>query len=263
MDYELGYARLVQRVLDEGTPRGGRNGVTQAIFGATLELEHYPGQLLLLRGRKMFYKGVLGELAAFLKGPKHLDDFTKEGCNYWGQWAREDGSLTLDYGNAWLDFNGVNQLEELIEKLKSNPTDRRLIISGWRPDRLAELSLPCCHLLYQWYVVDGKLHMIWYQRSVDMMLGLPSDVILAQVWNHLIANEVGLKPGKIIMMLADTHIYIQHKDNAKKYVEAAFKVKDSYPTYNLYGMTTKNFDAARVTVEGYIHAEKIDFELVA
>ena len=151
--FEQDYARLVRDILLTGDLRNTRNAPTIATFGKVLTVYDLMwGQFPILQGRKMYYKGVFGELAAFLKGPKTVKDFEREGCNYWFNWAEEDGSLNVDYGNAWLDFNGVNQLEAVLESLRTDPTGRRHIITGWRPDNLHNLSLPCCHLLYQWYV---------------------------------------------------------------------------------------------------------------
>lgn len=209
--WEAEYSRLINRILYSGERKPSRAGDTYSLFGEALAIDLHYG-FPLLHGRKMFYEGVLGELAAFLRGPKHIDDFKKFGCNFWDSWgAEKGGELELDYGNAWIDFNGVNQLEELVDKLKNNPNDRRMLVSNWRPDRLAELSLPCCHILYQWYVRDGKhLDMIWYQRSVDTMVGLPSNVISCAAFNIILAHQCGYRPGRIKLLLGDTHIYSNH-----------------------------------------------------
>jgi len=272
--FERDYAKLVKEIMDFGIERQTRNAVTKSLFGKTLRINMEDNYFPILMGRQMFYRGVIGELAALLKGPKTLRDFERYGCNYWKQWAKEDGSIEVDYGNAWLDFNGVNQLKELVQGLKADPYGRRHIVTGWRPDRLKELSLPCCHLLYQWYVRDhqGKryLDMVWYQRSVDTMIGLPSDIILAYMWNKLVANDSGYVPGEIIMMLGDTHIYEPHYDKAHKYLSNVSKMKHdpeiTLPKIAIYqggspGM--ENFDPHQVMVYEYNPAPKIEFELLA
>lgn len=216
--FEHDYKQLVNKILCKGYDKNGRNGKTKALFGEVLEFnvsEYFP----IVTGRKMFYKGVLGELAAFLKKPKHKDDFKKQGCNYWELWSNEDGALKVDYGNAWLDFNGVNQLDNLMHKLKHDPDDRRLLITGWNPSNLDNLSLPCCHYAYQFFVHNDTIDMLWHQRSCDTMIGLPSDVILAAAWLIIIANECGYKAGTIKMTLGDTHIYNEHIDVAKEYLD--------------------------------------------
>lgn len=223
MNYETQYVHLVKHVMEHGADRQTRNANTRSVFGYAFTLDcllqgHFP----LLHGRKLMYKGVLGELAAMFKGPKTLADFEREGCNYWSQWAKEDGSINVDYGNTWLNFDGVNQLQETVDGIINNPTGRRHLITGWHPGNLKDVDLPCCHMMYQWYVTnDGYLDMIWYQRSVDVMVGLPSDVILAAAWNIVMAAATGLKPGKITFMLGDTHIYHSHFKGVEQYLTAA------------------------------------------
>ena len=279
MNWEVqGYLPLIQKIIRTGEKRSTRAGDAYSIFGETLVVD-ISKEFPLLRGRKMFYKPILGELAALLRGPKNVEDFNKFSCNYWDAWGAKPGDclydgeeakggeLQLDYGNAWLDFNGVNQLEELVHTLKTNPTDRRMIVTGWRPDRLKELSLPCCHLLYQWYVREGKyLDMVWYQRSVDTMIGLPSDIVLAAAWTMLLANECGYLPGKITMMLGDTHIYANHMASTVDYMRAVEKryslaKTDSHEYLLDKSATVFNFHPDMFDIVWYEPAPAIKFEL--
>lgn len=261
------YSKLINRILHKGDRRETRAGACYSLFGEAMVIDLSKG-FPLLQGRKMFYKPVFGEMAAMLRGPKHVDDFRKFGCNYWDEWAASDGSMKLDYGNAWIDFNGVNQIAQLVDKLKNNPTDRRMIVSGWRPDHIAELSLPCCHMLYQWYVREGKyLDMIWYQRSVDTMVGLPSNVIQASVWNMLLANECGYIPGTVKMVLGDTHIYANHVAPTLEYLRQLNEVaRVQQPQegflYNLdKSATVTNFRPDMLEISGYNPMPAIKFEL--
>lgn len=237
--YELQYLHMLKYIMSDGVDKQTRNAMTRSVFGMQMTIDMASGNMFpILQGRKMYPAGVLGELAAMLRGPANVKDFEDFGCNYWGQWADEDGGLNVDYGNAWIDWNGVNQIENLVETLKTNPNDRRMIVTGWRPDLLPYQSLPCCHMLYQWYVDDnGFLDMIWYQRSVDMMVGLPSDVILAAAWNIMLANEVGLEPGTLNFMLGDCHVYEQHFDAFREYrdnvEENRYSFQQDPPTYHL------------------------------
>ena len=218
---EYDYRNLVQEVLIEGEDRETRNMSTRSIFGTSLSFDLRKG-FPLLEGRKIFYKGVLGELAALLRQPKHLDDFKAWGCNYWEKWANPDGSINVDYGNAWFDFEGFNQIADLKDKLKNNPADRRMIINAWRPHKLDELSLPCCHYSYQFHVsAEGVLNMVWTQRSADLMIGVPSDMVLAAAWMIAIANEFELTPGACKMDFGDTHIYSDHIDPAYDYLTSS------------------------------------------
>lgn len=217
-NFEDSYIALLNDIM-EGSGRNTRNGETRTLFGVQLKSPELKRTCLpLLLGRKVFYRGVVGEMAAFLKGPKNLGAFLKEGCNFWRPWAGVDGTLTVDYGNAWLDFNGVNQLEKVVNSLKDDPMSRRHLISGWRPDTIDELSLPCCHYAYQWFIDGEYLDMLWIQRSADSMIGLPSDIFSAALFNILMAQTVGKKPGQLTFQLGDTHIYKEHYDAVDQYI---------------------------------------------
>lgn len=276
--YEHQYIAMINDVLLNGTIRDCRNAETQSVFGGRLvlqELRH--GVFPLLHGRRLYYAGVLGELAAMLEGPKSVEDFKRHGCNYWGQWADEDGALRVDYGNAWLDFNGYNQLEATIKSLREDPYGRRHIISAWRPDKLHTLSLPCCHLLYQWYVDgDGFLNLMWYQRSADLMVGVPSDVILAAAWLINMAELTGLKPGTIDMIFCDLHIYTDHFQGVHEYLsrhKADPLIAMKQTGYKYHGQNVRKmhetdtleeyFLASDITIPEYAPAKPISFEVFA
>ena len=259
----LSYKDLVSKIYYQGQAVDTRNARTTSLFGESISFDMADG-FPLLNGRKMYYGGILGEYAAFLKGPKKNKDFTDEGCNYWQTWAEEDGTLNLDYGNAWIDFNGVNQMAQLLTTLRENPTDRRMLISAWRPDKLKELSLPCCHYAYQFYVRDGCLDMMWHQRSTDVMIGLPSDIILSALMLISIAREVGLEPGKSVMTLGDVHIYESHQDGVVE-----FLTRDPFITLPKYNYshepepdnTDLRFYPEKFEVLGYAPMSAIKFEL--
>ncbi len=276
------YCKLINKILHQGEKRSTRAGDAYSLFMETITID-IEKEFPLLNGRKMFYKPVLGELAAMFRGPKHIDDFKKFGCNYWDAWGNSQdkvhehnlaaigndiqvGGLELDYGNAWIDFNGVNQLETLIDTLRHNPHDRRMVITGWRPDRLSELSLPCCHLLYQWYVRDNKyLDMVWYQRSVDTMVGLPSDIILAAAWTSILARDCGYTPGRINMVLGDTHIYADHVGPTLEYmrqVNKYYATSHKPITYEVNKVATcANFVPDMIDIFDYEPMPAIKFEL--
>lgn len=217
LNIERDYMNLVDYLLTKGQEKYGRNGRTMHSFGHSLSFD-LRSEFPLLQGRKIFYMGVLGELAALLRRPKSVEDFKRWGCNYWGAWADADGKLELDYGNAWFDFNGFDQVAELRRLLRDDPTSRRMIINAWRPDRLGGLSLPCCHYSYQFNYCDGVLDLIWAQRSADLMIGVPSDMVLAAVLLMIVANEFEMTPGKVKMDFGDVHIYEEHVMGALQYV---------------------------------------------
>lgn len=256
--YEHAYAKLVHDVLYLGEDRAVRNGKARSLFGLQLRFSCRNDSVPLLQGRRMYPQGVLGEFAAMIRGPKHVDDFKKWGCNYWELWADEEGNLELDYGNAW-------NIEETVELLKTDPTNRRILIDAWRPDRLSSLSLPCCHYSYQFYVRDGVfVDMLWTQRSVDMMIGLPSDMLFAALWLKLMANEVGLKAGEVVMSLGDCHIYEEHLIGAREYLNAVNCIGALWaPMMKLHveqGMPQKEFEPSMADIS-YESLPPIKFEL--
>ena len=267
--FENNYRTLIKKILMTGEEKVCRNGQTTSIFGEMIDLGDISKEFPILQGRQMHSKGVLGELSAMLNGASSDAEFKAHGCNYWTQWADKNGHLELDYGNAWLDFNGVNQIDELIKTLKTNPDDRRMIITGWRPDRLDSLSLPCCHYSYQFHtsiMSDGsrKLNMLWNQRSVDTMIGLPSDAIFAAAWLMIIANQVGMTPGNIKMSLGDTHIYEEHWDGASQYLKQSLIPATITPTATLTMPEGKGYRAFRshmLEINDYFHKGPIKFEL--
>lgn len=262
--FEQDYIALIYEILSQGNYRNTRNHPTYSLFGKTLVIDELrEGKFPLITGRKMYPKGIIGEFAAFLHGVTKVADFEKFGCNYWKQWANDDGSINVDYGNSWRNFNGYNQLAKLIETLKTNPADRRMLISGWRPDKLAELSLPCCHLLYQWYVnpKTDELEMIWYQRSVDTLVGLPSDIVLAAIWNILLANVTGYKPGRITMMLGDTHIYANHSALAVDYCRQAEQACEAPNYFIKLESNFDNFVPSHLQIVDYNPSNPIKFEV--
>ena len=213
--FEHEYALWMNEILEHGERVEGRNGATRKVpfLDISFDTRHMP----LLIGRRSFYKGVAGEYAAFLRGPKSAQDFKDWGCNYWDGWADEDGSLRVDYGNAWLE--PINQIEEVINGLKYNPHARRHLIDAWNPSALADLSLPCCHYSYQFYVrEEGYLDLLWNQRSADWCIGVPADAILAAIMNHTFAHAANLKPGRVKMSFGDCHIYENHVEGAYQYL---------------------------------------------
>jgi thymidylate synthase len=224
--FESKYRKLITEILINGKEKYERNGITKSIFGYQLEFDafHFPA----IMGRKYPYKAPLGEFAALIKGPKHLKDFEKFGCNYWKKWANSDGSINLDYGNAWINWNGINQIEQVLKALEDGG-NRRMIVTGWNPEHLPELSLPCCHWAYQFNLVGNTVDMIWIQRSVDTMLGLPADAILAWVFLTSIVNTLNnrtkssYKEGKVIMQLGNVHIYKEHLDGVREYLSRPFR----------------------------------------
>lgn len=211
------YIALVDDALDNGSAREGRNGVATSIFGRMLRHDMRVG-FPLITTRRIYPRGVFGELAGFLLGSRSLSTFQALGCNYWNenaeQWGRGD-DLGRIYGVQWRDWNGTHdQLVALVHGIKSNPFARRHVITTWNPGELDDMCLPPCHLLNQYFVGrDGSLSSCVYMRSVDLCLGLPSDLVLYGMLLKLMAIETKLWPKDLVFMLADAHVYENHEDN--------------------------------------------------
>lgn len=223
--FEKEYLKLVSNVLLKGEMVNIRNGKAIKVNGTMLKFNASQG-IPILQSRKYYYKGVFGEFAAFIRGPKKLEDFVKWECNYWKIWADLDSTIKLDYGNTWIDWYGINQVKNAIKILKSPLGDgnRRVIITAWDPSHISDLSLPCCHYSYQFIRNGEKLSLIWIQRSADLMLGVPADALLAWIFLTSMANTCELYPHEIVMQFGDTHIYEEHIDNAKELLNRPIRV---------------------------------------
>lgn len=268
-DFELKYGELIAAALKQ-PERTCRNGVTRAMFAPTLVINNYNGLIPLIQGRKMYPTGIIGEFAAFVRGPKKLADFEAFGCNYWKKWAKADGTIELDYGNAWLEGG---QIDHVLNCLVNNPTDRRMLITGWRPSRLKELDLPCCHYAYQFFVREEAgekyLDLLWHQRSTDLMVGLPSDIVLAYLWLVAFCRATPTAmytPGRITMTLGDAHVYAAHYEAAQDYLaRIKWGTMNSIPKF-VYdapqGMPVTLFSPSLCKVLNYDHLGPMPLEVL-
>jgi thymidylate synthase len=221
--YEENYFGLLKYVLEHGQERPSRVGTTKSIFGGhlvidDLRLDCFP----LLMTRKMHTAGQLGELAAFIRGATDLGTFQKFGCNFWNenakQWERNwirhprDWLVGHIYGYQWRNWHGhYDQLNVLTDSIVNDPFGRRHLLTTWDPADLENMCLPPCHILTQFYVnTDGTLDCQVYMRSVDLCLGLPSDVVLYSALLTLVAKRTGYLPGSVRFSFGDTHIYTKH-----------------------------------------------------
>lgn len=229
------YFTLLNNVLTNGRLKKNRTGVdTIGIFGAMIKFDMADG-FPLLTTRKLPFKSTKVELEGFIKGITDKKWYQDRGCHYWDEWCnpqkivyghsdetkskmKEEMDLGKIYGYQWRNFNssGYDQLKKLVATLKSNPTDRRMIVSAWNPCELNEMALPPCHFWWMVGVENGALNLIWGQRSVDLACGLPANISSYALLLHLLAKESGLKEGVLIGQLADTHIYVPHLDGIKK-----------------------------------------------
>ena len=200
----------------KGEFRPERTGVnTISIFGYQMRFLLKGDVLPVITTKKIHLKSVIGELLWFLNGGSNVRDLQKNGISIWDEWADEEGSLGPVYGKQWRSWNGslgqsIDQISSLIEEIKRNPSSRRLIVSSWNVAELKEMALPPCHLLFQFYVQDGRISCQLYQRSADAFLGVPFNITSYALLTHLIARECDLVAHEFVWSGGDCHIYLNH-----------------------------------------------------
>lgn len=266
MSNESEYLDLAEHVLNCGEPRASRAGPTRAIFGCDLEL--HMNLFPILTTREIFWKPVLGELAAFLEGTSDVRRFEALGCNYWRPnaeaWAPGKNSVGRIYGVQWRHWAGtdgpVDQLIDLVDGLRDTPHGRRHILATWNPGELHDMCLPPCHLLAQFYVRENYLDCLVYMRSVDVCLGLPSDMVLYGMLLELVAAEIGRTAGRLRFSLGDVHIYENHMEALKEQLTRELSL---FPTtiLNQSGNHLFNFRADKVAMIEYNPAPAIKYVL--
>ncbi|SFL80574.1 thymidylate synthase [Halanaerobium salsuginis] len=215
------YLKMCQHILDNGIDRSDRTGTgTRSVFGYQLRFNLQEG-FPLLTTKKVYWKGIVYELLWFLKGDTNIKYLNDNNVHIWDEWADQNGNLGKVYGHQWRSWgkqNGdtVDQIANLIEQIKDNPYSRRLIVNAWNVGELSEMALPPCHLLFQFYVADGKLSCQLYQRSCDTFLGVPFNIASYSLLTHLIAQITDLEVGDFIWTGGDVHIYHNHFEQVKK-----------------------------------------------
>ncbi|MEJ6067916.1 thymidylate synthase [Psychrobacter sp. 16-Bac2893] len=233
---EQAYLDLLRLVLNEGTEKGDRTGTgTLSHFGAQLRFNLADG-FPLLTTKKVHLKSITYELLWFLSGSTHVDYLQQNGVRIWNEWAtteqtarfnRPAGDLGPIYGHQWRNYgatttadgqynsDGVDQIAQVVEQIKTNPNSRRLIVSGWNPGEAEQVSLPPCHTLFQFFVADNKLSCQLYQRSADLFLGVPFNIASYAMLTHMVAQVCGLEVGEFIWTGGDCHIYQNHREQVE------------------------------------------------
>lgn len=233
------YLQLLNDIIENGVDKGDRTGVgTKSVFGRQLRYDLHAG-LPLLTTKKLHLKSIIYELLWFLSGETNIAFLKQHGVSIWDEWATEEGELGPVYGAQWRNWPGADgkcydQVQTLMEGLKNNPDSRRHIISGWNvallPDErltpqgnvvAGKMALPPCHLLYQWYVAQGRLSGSLYIRSNDFFLGNPYNTCSLAIFTHMLAQQCGLEPGEIIISIGDCHLYKNHLQQAKEQLSRA------------------------------------------
>ena len=214
------YLDLLERIMDHGVDREDRTGTgTRSVFGHQMRFDLSKG-FPLVTTKKCHLKSIIYELLWFLKGDTNIDFLKQNKVSIWDEWADENGNLGPVYGAQWrswpsADGKTIDQVSQVLEQIKTNPNSRRLIVSAWNVGEIDKMALPPCHLLFQFYVADGKLSCQLYQRSADVFLGVPFNIASYALLTMMIAKVSGLEPGDFVHTTGDTHIYHNHFEQVK------------------------------------------------
>ncbi|MEI8259670.1 MAG: thymidylate synthase [Deltaproteobacteria bacterium] len=230
------YQDLLRHVLERGRDRDDRTGTgTRSVFGYQMRFDLREG-FPLLTTKKLHTRSIVHELLWFLRGDTRVDSLREAGVSIWDEWAtaeqtarfgRQAGDLGPVYGHQWRNFgatllpdgtyarDGVDQIAQVLEQIRSNPNSRRLIVTGWNPREADRVALPPCHTLFQFYVQDGELSCQLYQRSGDIFLGVPFNIASYALLTHMVAHVTGLRPGEFVHTLGDAHLYRNHVEQAR------------------------------------------------
>ncbi|MEP6937005.1 MAG: thymidylate synthase [Chthoniobacterales bacterium] len=215
------YHDLLRLVLENGQPRMDRTGVgTISLFGAQARFdlrENFP----LLTTKKLHLRSIIHELLWFLRGDTNVRYLNENRVTIWDEWADENGNLGRVYGAQWTDWRGasgerINQIDSVIEQIRTNPQSRRLIVSAWNPAEIEAMALPPCHVLFQFYVHQRELSCQLYQRSADLFLGVPFNIASYALLTMMVAQVCGLRPGHFVHTFGDLHLYQNHLEQARE-----------------------------------------------
>ncbi|MGM5484703.1 MAG: thymidylate synthase [Nanobdellota archaeon] len=283
------YLKIVRKILNEGRLKQNRTGVkTYAVAGTMFEHDMEKG-FPLITTKKVPLRLIASELEFFIKGITDKEWLKERKNHIWDQWCTpdivpynndpetkkrmaEERDLGPIYGWQWRNFGaeyesydkppkgeGVDQLKKVVETLKEDPSDRRMMVTAWNPTDLHRMALPPCHYSFQVTVIDGKLNLMWNQRSVDVALGLPFNIASYALMLHLLAKETGLKEGKLVGFFGDTHIYENHLEGLKEQVKREPFPLPKIRTENFTSIFEWTYKDSRV--EGYEHHPRIKFEV--
>lgn len=214
------YLDLLNRIMTEGTKKSDRTGTgTLSIFGNQMRFNLEEG-FPLLTTKKLHLKSIIYELLWFLNGDTNVRYLQEHGVRIWNEWADENGELGPVYGHqwrSWPDENGgtIDQIKNVVDLIKNSPDSRRMIVSAWNVAEVERMALPPCHTMFQFYVADGRLSLQLYQRSADTFLGVPFNIASYALLLMMMAQVTGLKAGDFIHTTGDTHLYLNHLEQAK------------------------------------------------
>lgn len=214
------YLDLLQRLLDDGVEKSDRTGTgTYSVFGHQMRFNLADG-FPLVTTKKIHTRSVFGELLWFLRGDTNIKWLKDRGISIWDEWADDNGDLGPVYGHQWRswptpDGRHIDQIAQVIQQIKDNPDSRRHIVSAWNVADIADMALPPCHTLIQFYVAEGRLSCQLYQRSGDVFLGVPFNIASYALLTHMVAQVTGLQVGDFVHTIGDAHLYSNHVDQAR------------------------------------------------
>ncbi len=220
------YLDLMRTVLERGTRKSDRTGTgTLSLFGHQSRYDLSAG-FPLLTTKKLHVKSIIHELLWFLRGDTNIAYLKRHGVSIWDEWADENGDLGPVYGyqwRSWPDYGGghIDQISAVIARIRRDPDSRRLLVSAWNPAQVDAMRLPPCHVMFQFYVADGRLSCQLYQRSADIFLGVPFNIASYALLTQMVAHVTGLVPGEFIHTLGDAHLYLNHLDQAREQLARA------------------------------------------
>lgn len=249
------YLNLLQDILDNGHERGDRTGTgTRAVFGRQMRFDLADG-FPMVTTKKLHLRSIIIELLWFLKGDTNIRYLKDNKVSIWDEWADENGDLGPVYGKQWRswaapDGRTIDQIQWVLDEIRTNPNSRRLIVSAWNPADVNDMALPPCHCLFQFNVMDGKLNCQLYQRSADVFLGVPFNIASYALLTMMMARATGLEPGEFVHTFGDTHLYLNHLDQARLQLS---RTPRALPRMILNPDKTDLFgwDYEDFTVEGY------------
>ena len=217
---EYQYLNLLRDILDNGVQRGDRTGTgTLGVFGRQIRFDLSKG-FPLLTTKKLHTRSIIVELLWFLRGETNIRWLKDNGVRIWDEWADAEGELGPVYGKQWRSWTApdgrvIDQIEKVVESIRTNPNSRRHIVTAWNPADVDDMALPPCHCLFQFFVADGKLSCQLYQRSADIFLGVPFNVASYALLTYMLCEVTGYAPGEFIHTFGDAHLYLDHLDQAR------------------------------------------------
>lgn len=245
------YHELLRHVMDNGIQKQDRTGTgTISVFGYQMRFDLADG-FPVLTTKKLHLRSIIHELLWFLKGDTNIKYLHENKVSIWDEWADKNGDLGPVYGHQWrswasVDGQTIDQIAQVVKMIRQNPDSRRLMVTAWNPGDIDKMALPPCHVLFQFYVADGKLSCQLYQRSADIFLGVPFNIASYALLTLMMAQVTGLKPGELIHTFGDAHIYLNHTEQVALQLSRDFRalpqMKINPEVKNIFDFTFDDFE---------------------